>query len=199
MGKVLSVLNRQINRFNAENRAHRILSKDKPIPAPKHPSTSKQINEYLSETTEIRNDLMMKHKQLDENLKKVYVISHRTVNEMLSKPSDMARLPKSRKTVEDSELGYQEPECIPVGYITLKQAMKILVDHQEDSKKYNASFFSSQYNLNAEDAENLLKYFSCFKIHIPEKAVIPGGKDKIFLRPAIAQEKQEVKKIDVQK
>lgn len=48
MGKALSILNRQINRFNAENRAHRVISKDKPAPAPKHPSTQKQIDEFLS-------------------------------------------------------------------------------------------------------------------------------------------------------
>uniref|UniRef100_A0A4P6DGT4 Putative hipothetical protein rhodnius neglectus n=1 Tax=Rhodnius prolixus TaxID=13249 RepID=A0A4P6DGT4_RHOPR len=168
MGKALSILNRQINRFNAENRAHRVISKDKPAPAPKHPSTQKQIDEFLSETQEIRNELMSKNHQLDENLKKVYVVSHTTADHTYGKPSDMARLPKSRSRVVDSEFGYQEPEIIPEGKITLKQVMNILVQHQEDGKKYNASYFSSQYKLTEEDAVNLLKYFSPFKVHIPE-------------------------------
>lgn len=64
----------------------------------------------------------------------------------------MARLPKSRSRVVDSEFGYQEPEIIPEGKITLKQVMNILVQHQEDGKKYNASYFSSQYKLTEEDA-----------------------------------------------
>uniref|UniRef100_T1HXS9 NADH dehydrogenase [ubiquinone] 1 alpha subcomplex assembly factor 4 n=1 Tax=Rhodnius prolixus TaxID=13249 RepID=T1HXS9_RHOPR len=180
MGKALSILNRQINRFNAENRAHRVISKDKPAPAPKHPSTQKQIDEFLSETQEIRNELMSKNHQLDENLKKVYVVSHTTADQRVFrdrklfmgkavKSLSVAKLPKSRSRVVDSEFGYQEPEIIPEGKITLKQVMNILVQHQEDGKKYNASYFSSQYKLTEEDAVNLLKYFSPFKVHIPEK------------------------------
>lgn len=36
MGKVMSVVSRKINRFNVENRAHRILEREKPVPAPKY-------------------------------------------------------------------------------------------------------------------------------------------------------------------
>lgn len=48
MGKVLSVIQRKVYRFNAENRAHRIISKDKPTPAPRYPSTIKELETIKS-------------------------------------------------------------------------------------------------------------------------------------------------------
>lgn len=48
MGKVLSVIQRKVNRFNVENRAHRVISKDKPTPAPKYPSTIKELETIKS-------------------------------------------------------------------------------------------------------------------------------------------------------
>jgi NADH dehydrogenase [ubiquinone] 1 alpha subcomplex assembly factor 4 len=43
MGKILSVIQRKVNRFNVENRAHRVISKDKPTAAPKHASTIQEL------------------------------------------------------------------------------------------------------------------------------------------------------------
>lgn len=42
MGKVYSLLLRPIRTFNIENKAHRIISRDKPVPAPLHSSVQKQ-------------------------------------------------------------------------------------------------------------------------------------------------------------
>lgn len=42
MGKVMSVIGRPFRNFNIESRAHKIISKDKPTPAPKHKTD--QIN-----------------------------------------------------------------------------------------------------------------------------------------------------------
>uniref|UniRef100_A0A7R9IF11 NADH dehydrogenase [ubiquinone] 1 alpha subcomplex assembly factor 4 n=1 Tax=Timema tahoe TaxID=61484 RepID=A0A7R9IF11_9NEOP len=43
MGIIFSVIRRKANRFNVENRAQLIISKDKPTPAPQYPSTVKQL------------------------------------------------------------------------------------------------------------------------------------------------------------
>lgn len=48
MGKVLSVIQRKANRFNIESRAHKLISKDKPTPAPKHPSTIQELENIQS-------------------------------------------------------------------------------------------------------------------------------------------------------
>lgn len=43
MGKVLSIVSKSIKNYNVENRAHKIISKEKPAPAPKHKA---DIDEY---------------------------------------------------------------------------------------------------------------------------------------------------------
>lgn len=47
MGKVLSIVSRKANRFNAENRAHRVLEREKPIPAPKFESNIRDYQKVL--------------------------------------------------------------------------------------------------------------------------------------------------------
>jgi len=48
MGKVFSVVRRKANRFNVENRAHRVISKEKPTPAPKHLSAIQELETMKS-------------------------------------------------------------------------------------------------------------------------------------------------------
>lgn len=48
MGKVFSMVARKSNRFNAENRAARIISKEKPVAAPKYPSNVEDMGRVLS-------------------------------------------------------------------------------------------------------------------------------------------------------
>lgn len=51
MGQVGSMISRRANRWNAENRAHKIIGKDKPTPAPKYPSNLKEIQKALESMT----------------------------------------------------------------------------------------------------------------------------------------------------
>ena len=47
MGKVFSsFVKRPIRNWNVENRAQRVISQDKPQPAPRHKSTEKMIQEF---------------------------------------------------------------------------------------------------------------------------------------------------------
>lgn len=41
--KIYSIIRREINTYNIEKRAHKIISKDKPTPAPMHPSHVKEL------------------------------------------------------------------------------------------------------------------------------------------------------------
>lgn len=47
MGKVMSVVARKANRFNVENRAHRVLEREKPVPAPKYESNLRDMERTL--------------------------------------------------------------------------------------------------------------------------------------------------------
>lgn len=41
--KLFGVLTRKVNRFNVENRAHKVLERDKPVPAPKYESNLRDL------------------------------------------------------------------------------------------------------------------------------------------------------------
>lgn len=43
LGKVFLMVTRPIRNINIEQRAHKVISKEKPIPAPQYESTLKQI------------------------------------------------------------------------------------------------------------------------------------------------------------
>ena len=47
MGKVMSVMGRQVQRFNVENRAHKVISQDKATAAPKYKSNIKDLDKVL--------------------------------------------------------------------------------------------------------------------------------------------------------
>lgn len=47
MGQVASMVARRANRFNAENRAHRVLEREKPTPAPKFDSNLRDMERTL--------------------------------------------------------------------------------------------------------------------------------------------------------
>lgn len=50
MGKVVSVLSRPIKNFNVESRAHKVISKEKPLPAPLHKASKKELENLLKGT-----------------------------------------------------------------------------------------------------------------------------------------------------
>lgn len=47
MGKAMSMVARKANRFNVENRAHRVLEREKPTPAPKYESNLRDMERTL--------------------------------------------------------------------------------------------------------------------------------------------------------
>jgi NADH dehydrogenase [ubiquinone] 1 alpha subcomplex assembly factor 4 len=75
MGKVMSVISRQANRFNVENRAQKIISQDKPKPAPKFSQNIKDLERVLEDYPEVVEEQSKKHLKLDDNLKSVFVTS----------------------------------------------------------------------------------------------------------------------------
>lgn len=99
MGQVGSFLLRKVNRFNVENRAHRVLERDKPTMAPRYPDSLKDmkrtlegkfcaLHSYLSYTKtfflivdpKFLDKLNVKDLSLNERLKNVYVTSENVNN-----------------------------------------------------------------------------------------------------------------------
>lgn len=180
MGKVISRINKQFYRFNAENRAHREISREKPTVAPRHPTEEKAMKDLLQETEYIKEQQLTKDPVLDDYLKKVFVVSEDPIEQKRKKPSEKGMLPLSRSRPEETELGYHEPQIIPKGKITLQQVMKLLADNQSDPQLYNETKISHDYELSKEDTANLLEYFSSFKVHIKEEPLKISGKENVL-------------------
>lgn len=54
-------------------------------------------------------------------------------------------LPSDRKEVEDFEYGIKEPEKVPVGRATLKQALEFITNHQNDRRRYSVAKIAEDY------------------------------------------------------
>lgn len=59
-------------------------------------------------------------------------------------------LPTNRSIQEEYEYGFQEPEYVPEGHCTLRQAMKFVYDHQIEPKYWTAERIASEYKMNSE-------------------------------------------------
>ncbi|XP_026474520.1 protein NDUFAF4 homolog [Ctenocephalides felis] len=168
MGTVLSAAKRSINKFNIEERAHKVLSKEKPTPAPKHPKDVKIFQKALKENPE--SSMLKQHTDHDERLKHVYLESydvgpdHRTEKSDPSKP-----LPLNRSAVEPPIYGFHEPNHVPYGKCTLKQAIEFIEEYNKDKQMNNANAIANKYKLSEETTSAILEHFRVFQVYVPPK------------------------------
>ncbi|XP_055906918.1 protein NDUFAF4 homolog [Eupeodes corollae] len=180
MGKVVSKMGRAINRFNVENRAHRVLERDKPTAAPKFDSNIQDLKRALELDPMLVEKLNKKDSHLDDRLKNVYVTSEdRYIDYDLKRPqSDDRTLPLDRKIVEDFEYGFKEPVRVTPGRCTLRQAMKFITDHQGDPNLWTPKKIAADYKIKEEVVEKIVSHFMSFQIYIPDI----NSKDNILIQ-----------------
>lgn len=93
-------------------------------------------------------DVKRKNSILDDRLKQVFVVSNDPdEHSRKQQASDQRPLPANRKSVATPEFGFQEPDIVAVGKITFKQAVKLITDHQDDSKKWSSEAIAQHYKL----------------------------------------------------
>jgi len=168
MGKVLSVVSKRalkpVQNFAVELRAERIISQDKPIPAPWHPSTKQRIQKLVEENPDMFDIETSKDPKLDSNLKDLYVRSY----DPEPKQRDISRpLPSSRENPTVPELGYREPAKITKGKLSIRQALLMINRHQEDSAVNTPSALANEFTISSSAAENILRHFKSFEYHGP--------------------------------
>lgn len=168
MGAIVGKLQRRIRRFNIDNRARAIISKDKPTPAPQYEATKKQLELAQEISPDFLENHYRKNIKLDEHLKTVYVTSTKPKEDIFSKPNTNRPLPML-KTSEDLEFGFYMPNEAPAGKCTLVQIFNLLTQHKDDPIKYNADALATQYKLDKETVDKLLEYYKLYYLHIPQK------------------------------
>ncbi|KAM8704753.1 hypothetical protein ACLKA7_009242 [Drosophila subpalustris] len=176
MGKAMSMVARKANRFNAENRAHRVIEREKPTPAPKYESNLRDMERTLELDPKFVDKLNIKDAGLDTRLKDVYVTSQdKFIQRVLERQAataaeDIKRpLPLTRNAPDDFEYGYLEPKRVTQGRCTLRQALQFINDHQIDPEAWPTKKIADEYKLKEPHVENILKYFKTFSVYIPDQ------------------------------
>jgi len=171
----------KIQRFNVENRAERVISQDKPKPAPKFKSNIKDLERLLKDHPEIIEQSGKKDAELDDRLKRVFVSSSDYLEQKRIIDPEKP-LPLSRKHVEDFELGYKETDTakIPLGKCTLRQAVQFIGDNMQKPEEWTAERIANDFKMKRETVDDILENFRLFDVHIPVEA---SKTKKYFIDP----------------
>eukprot|EP00088_Acartia_fossae_P009529 TRINITY_DN14632_c0_g1_i4.p1 TRINITY_DN14632_c0_g1~~TRINITY_DN14632_c0_g1_i4.p1 ORF type:complete len:250 (+),score=54.99 TRINITY_DN14632_c0_g1_i4:106-855(+) len=179
---------RPIQRYNVEERAHKVISKieDPSGPAMRAPmfQSDKEILERVrQENPNFGQEMSSKDSALHTRLRDVYVESH--------DPPDLV-------DYQENKQRHQNPEKpLPVnrtssfaelhpgvgratkvtttkrGKITLESALDMLTEHGKNPDVNDAERLANTYRLNPDTLSHVLKHYQLFKIHIPEVKETP--------------------------
>ncbi|XP_018579512.1 protein NDUFAF4 homolog [Anoplophora glabripennis] len=169
MGKALSLISNPFKNFNLESRAHKVISQPKPVPAPRHKKDQLDFERLMKEYPEAYQESLKKNEQLDKNLRDVYVTSHDPVVETKTEANPDRPLPTDRKTVGMFLYGVKEPNHVPLGKITLANALKFISKHQNEPLDYNAKAISAEYSIPKNTVKDILKHYRVFEVYIPQE------------------------------
>ncbi|CAK9820723.1 Protein NDUFAF4 homolog [Anthophora plagiata] len=136
MGKVYSFFTRPVRTFNIENRAERVITREKPIRAPEYASVQKQkeeVNKLYPDFIETHNK---ENSQLHDNLKNIFVVSEDPQETPVSKNPSAAK-----------------------GECTYDEITEFLTLYQENCKEFSVEKISQDYNLDKQTVENIISYF----------------------------------------
>ncbi|XP_021549104.1 NADH dehydrogenase [ubiquinone] 1 alpha subcomplex assembly factor 4 [Neomonachus schauinslandi] len=170
-------VSRAIRNFNLENRAEQEISKMKPSPAPRHPSTKSLLREQMSCHPEIKGEIARKDDKLLSLLKDVYVDSKDPVSSVQVKDGGTRQEPKEFRLAKGRDFNMMSIKNIPKGKISIVEALTLLNNHKLYPETWTAEKIAEEYYLEQEDVKSLLKYFVTFEVRIfpPEdKKAIPS-------------------------
>lgn len=178
MGALATKALRPIKSFNIENRAHRVISKEKPTPAPRYPSNMEDLKRAMKADPNLDDKLDKKDPGLDSRLKDVYVTSYGKpeddITREVQKQNPDRPLPQDRKLVEEFDFGFKEPDKVSYGRTTLRHAVNFISAHQMNPDEVTASTIALEYKLKEEDVQNILKYFKTYEVYLPETKKSPA-------------------------
>ncbi|XP_003706282.1 NADH dehydrogenase [ubiquinone] 1 alpha subcomplex assembly factor 4 [Megachile rotundata] len=172
MGKVYSLLLRPIRTFNITNRVERVISKDKPTPAPQFP----YVKEQKAMVDKLHPDFMETHLKkdvnLDNRLKQVFVTSVSQTSQAPSGTSDAPStkpLPQDRSIQPTFSYGVYEPSIIPEGKCTLRQALEFIAQYNKDPTESCIDNIARTYKLDKEEVGNIVKHFTVPNVKVMSK------------------------------
>ncbi|NXY71134.1 NDUF4 factor, partial [Glareola pratincola] len=146
-------LTRVFRTFNVESRARREISKEKPTPAPRHPTS--RLDE-LADHPEIQEEIYRKDDRLLTLLKDVYV-----------KVGGGEHLPckqEEKRLTKLGNLGDLDVKKVPKGKISIVEALTLLNNHKLHPKIWTAEKIAVEYSLELKEVNSLLEFFIPFAV-----------------------------------
>lgn len=188
MGKAWSYLKRPVVNYAVEERAARVLEKEKPTVHPMHPTEEKMLKRIQREHPELQHKIKEKHHLLNENLKKVKVQSHdflppATTTTSFSGSHHHKALPHSLEQVQmlldekkfeamkNYGMSFIPIDRVPKGKLSFLQAVELLrltIDEKnvtsDDLDKAVEKYSRENLKLEPEQVQLILKYFKPFSV-----------------------------------
>ncbi|XP_026750411.1 protein NDUFAF4 homolog [Galleria mellonella] len=195
MGALVTKALRPIKSFNIENRAHRVISKEKPVPAPKYPESLEDLKRAIESDPHLEEKLDKKDPGLDSRLRDVYVTSFGRPEDDITREKRTQNpdrpLPQDRRIPGEYEYGFKEPEKVKYGHTTLRDVLTFISAHQTNPTEVTASKIALEYKMREDDVEKILKYFKTYEVYIPETKKSPA----IFAGPSNLRRQLEKSKM----
>ncbi|XP_011306699.1 protein NDUFAF4 homolog [Fopius arisanus] len=172
MGIVTSKIVKTAKTYNVTERAQKVISKQKPTPAPSYPSTAKQIEIADQIDPQFMDNHYKQDPVFQDRLKQIFVTSN--VQFANDQQKSEKSLPQNTKGSKEWDYGFWEPEKAQEGKVLLKDALKFMADNITDPELNNAKTIAKQYKLNQKDVENILEYYRVFHIIVTPEEARPG-------------------------
>ncbi|NWS56849.1 NDUF4 factor, partial [Chunga burmeisteri] len=155
-------LTRVFRTFNVESRARREISKEKPTPAPRHPTSRV---DKLTEDPAVQEDIYRKDDRLLALLKEVYVESRDPPVRV--KDGGGEHLPckqEEKRLTKLGHLGYLDVTKVPKGKISIVEALTLLNNHKLRPQIWTAEKIAVEYSLELKEVNSLLEFFIPFTV-----------------------------------
>ncbi|XP_054030015.1 NADH dehydrogenase [ubiquinone] 1 alpha subcomplex assembly factor 4 [Dryobates pubescens] len=155
-------LARVFRTFNVESRARREISKEKPTPAPRHPTSPRN---QLAEHPEIEAEVRRKDARLLSLLKDVYVESRDPPARVKDEGGEHvpSKLEEKRLT-KLGHLGDLDVKKVSKGRISIVEALTLLNNHKLHPQTWTAEKIAVEYSLELKDVHSLLEFFIPFTV-----------------------------------
>ncbi|XP_067098016.1 NADH dehydrogenase [ubiquinone] 1 alpha subcomplex assembly factor 4 [Osmerus mordax] len=164
---------RMFRNFNLENRAHREISKEKPLAAPRH--SVNIVPAPTTEVTDITEDIHKRNDPLLSLLKSVYVESKDPTTEdpkQVTEEKDKDRR-KLKFSLPGSPYGIVEITDVAKGKLSIVEALTVLNNHKQEPQRWTPDKIAQEYCLDPKDSQALLEFFIPFEV----KIIPPKTKD----------------------
>uniref|UniRef100_A0A8C4ENF0 NADH dehydrogenase [ubiquinone] 1 alpha subcomplex assembly factor 4 n=1 Tax=Dicentrarchus labrax TaxID=13489 RepID=A0A8C4ENF0_DICLA len=156
---------RMFRNFNLENRVHREISREKPLPAPRHAAAPRPPPPpppplKVSVRT-CKNDPLL------ALLRTVYVQSTdpAAAAEVRLPTHSLCRRPL-KFSLPVAPYGMVELTDVPKGKLTIAEALKALGGHQQQPQTWTPEKIAQDYSLDLKDTKDLLEFFIPFEVKI---------------------------------